>query len=230
LELEHKRTSIDDIIALTSEGNDLTRELAGTVGVSHGDEFVTFASSKNVLADFMGYVDVPDDGMYTFFLMSAGESTLYVGDNSVVVHDGRRGQMGLQEHSGRVALKKGLHALRILYARGGGSHGALIASWMGPGFARTQLAGRDVLRHTPEDLAAVNKPLPVIKEAAPPVEVSLEDAVASTEVIAREKKTPPATPPQATSGQGVRLPPWALAAGAVAVIAALVVALAKRKK
>lgn len=61
---------------------------------------------------FRGFLRVPEDGLYTFSLQSDDASRLYLHDRLVVDRD------GLQVYDvreGRVALRKGLHPLRVEY-------------------------------------------------------------------------------------------------------------------
>lgn len=62
---------------------------------------------------YTGYIDVPKDGVYTFFVKSADASQLKIGDQVVVEHDEPH---AFRERSGQIALKAGLHSITVLYA------------------------------------------------------------------------------------------------------------------
>lgn len=61
---------------------------------------------------FEGLINVPEDGVYTFATKSDDGSVLYIGDTKVVDNDGSHAAISA---SGKIALKKGLHAYRLLY-------------------------------------------------------------------------------------------------------------------
>jgi len=67
---------------------------------------------------FRGFVRVPDAGIYSFTLTSDDGSTLAIGDQVVVDHDGYH---GAQDRSGQVALAAGHHpvTIRFFQATGG---------------------------------------------------------------------------------------------------------------
>jgi pectate lyase len=57
---------------------------------------------------FKGLVQVPGDGIYTFTLRCSPRGRLRVGGDQVVEHQGSK-----REHSGRVALRRGLHPIEL---------------------------------------------------------------------------------------------------------------------
>ena len=61
---------------------------------------------------YTGYVDIPKSGIYTFYLRSDDGSKLYLHDDLVVDNDGSHSSITKQ---GMMALKKGLHPIRIEY-------------------------------------------------------------------------------------------------------------------
>lgn len=65
--------------------------------------------------DFRGYVRVPADGVYRFTLDSDDGSVLEVGGATVVDNDGFH---GIRLRSGSVALRRGVHRIRIRYFNG----------------------------------------------------------------------------------------------------------------
>lgn len=75
-----------------------------------------------------GYVDVPEDGIYTFYTNSDDGSKLFI-NNQLTVDNG--GYHGGTIKKGQVALQKGLHRIRVTYFQGSGSMG-LSAGWLTP--------------------------------------------------------------------------------------------------
>ena len=78
-----------------------------------------------------GWLRVPMDGVYTFTLVSDDGSTLHVGDRLVIDNDGAHGPRAI---AGQVALRAGLHPIRVGFFEGGGGH-TLGLRWEGPGVA-----------------------------------------------------------------------------------------------
>jgi alpha-L-fucosidase len=68
---------------------------------------------------FDGYIKIAKDGIYTFFTSSDDGSKLFIDDVEVVNNDKEH---GTQEKSGRAALKKGFHAIKVVYFDSGGGN------------------------------------------------------------------------------------------------------------
>jgi hexosaminidase len=64
-----------------------------------------------------GYVHVPDDTLYTFYLACDDGGKLRIDGELVVDHDG---QHDATEKAGQVALRAGYHALDLVYFQAGG--------------------------------------------------------------------------------------------------------------
>ena len=77
----------------------------------------TAARQEDIGLVFDGYVDIPEDGLYTFFTESDDGSLLFVNDALVVDNDGLH---GARVEQGQVALREGHHKIRIEYMQGGG--------------------------------------------------------------------------------------------------------------
>lgn len=84
---------------------------------------------------FDGYIRVPKDGIYTFFLKSNDGSRLYLDNNELIENDGNHGAI---EEPGNVGLKAGLHKIVVKYIQCGGGK-TLIVSWAGPGFEKREI-------------------------------------------------------------------------------------------
>ena len=61
---------------------------------------------------FYGYIDIPEDGIWSFYTISDDGSSLYIDGTRVADNDGSHGNM---EARGRMPLQKGLHAYKLLY-------------------------------------------------------------------------------------------------------------------
>jgi arylsulfatase A-like enzyme len=83
---------------------------------------------------FTGYLDVPADGTYTFYLATDGRAFLRVHEASVL--DADFGYATGTEISAAINLMAGPHALRLAYARGEGGAPALSLSWSSDGIAK----------------------------------------------------------------------------------------------
>jgi alpha-L-fucosidase len=68
---------------------------------------------------FTGYLDVPETGIYSFFLTSNDGSLLRIADRLVVDNDGLHGD---KEKSGQVALEKGPHVFALDFMEAGGGY------------------------------------------------------------------------------------------------------------
>jgi alpha-mannosidase len=83
-----------------------------------------------------GYVEVPADGLWDFYITSDDGSALYVGDSLVADNDGIHGP---DEVGGMIALKAGLHPIRVrMFQCKGGKY--LEVSMQGPGFEKQPIA------------------------------------------------------------------------------------------
>lgn len=72
---------------------------------------------------YKGYIDVPTDGIYSFYLTCDDGGVLYIGDKTVVDNDGNH---SAQERSGQVALKIGAHPFKLDFIEGGGGFKLLL--------------------------------------------------------------------------------------------------------
>lgn len=102
---------------------------------------------------FDGFIEIPADGLYTFYLNSDDGSKLYIDEGIVVSNDGVH---GTQEAEGSVALLAGMHSIRVCYFEKDGSQ-RLEVRWAGPGLAK-QLISNSVLFHGQVDLAPPARP------------------------------------------------------------------------
>ncbi len=90
---------------------------------------------------FTGYITVPKDGLYTFYLQSDAESRLYIGDRKVV--EGNRNEA--ITYDGDILLKAGKHAIRVDYVNDF-ARAHLQVSWQGPGLGKTEISKNSLSR------------------------------------------------------------------------------------
>jgi hypothetical protein len=85
--------------------------------------------------DFNGYIQIPRDGLYTYYLRSNDGSRMYLNDRLLINNDGLH---PVVERFKSIALKKGLHPISVKYFQEGGTHD-LRLSWKGPGFEKQEI-------------------------------------------------------------------------------------------
>ena len=88
--------------------------------------------NTNYFMRFSGYVSVPTNGSYTFYLNSADGSLLWLDGNLLVNNDGVHTPV---EVSNVTNLSAGMHGMVIGYFQTANAQG-LTASWAGPGFGK----------------------------------------------------------------------------------------------
>ncbi|MFN0136355.1 MAG: S8 family serine peptidase, partial [Phycisphaerae bacterium] len=96
---------------------------------STNDEFADSNRTENVAARYAGYLNIIRDARYTFYTESDDGSKLYVGDQLIVSNDGLH---GMQERSGQIALRAGLHKVRAEFFERGGGAGMICRMEGGP--------------------------------------------------------------------------------------------------
>ncbi|MCH2136242.1 MAG: M12 family metallo-peptidase [Phycisphaerales bacterium] len=94
--------------------------------------FASSGRSDEVGAVFEALIEVPLDGLYTFYTESNDGSKLYVGDLEVVSNDGVHSMI---EESGLIGLAEGRHRVRVTFFEATGGAG-LIVRWSGPGISK----------------------------------------------------------------------------------------------
>jgi hypothetical protein len=97
--------------------------------------------------NFTGFLDVPADGLYTFFVQADEECRVFIDDKLVVNQSGRISppDIGMREMQGRCLLSQGLHKLRVEFIQVA-ENCALEVQWQGPGFAKQPIPAEN-LKH-----------------------------------------------------------------------------------
>jgi hypothetical protein len=83
-----------------------------------------------------GYIEVPTDGLYTFWVRSDGYSALTVAGSKIADTSGTD---PLRERNGYIALKAGLHPVALTYFTKAACT-RLTVSWRGPGFEKREIS------------------------------------------------------------------------------------------
>jgi len=94
---------------------------------------------------FTGYVEVPADGLYTFYTASDDGSRLWIGDELLVDNDGVH---GVVEKSESIRLKAGKHPIKVTYFQAGYGF-SLQVLYKGPTFDKRVIPA-DALYAVPE--------------------------------------------------------------------------------
>jgi photosystem II stability/assembly factor-like uncharacterized protein len=102
---------------------------------------------------FTGYVNIPVDGTYTFYLSSDDGSRLWIGTDNILVVD-NDGLHGNTEKSGTIGLKAGKHAITVTYFEQSADE-VLSVSYAGPSIAKQLIPNAALFRITPA-LASTN--------------------------------------------------------------------------
>jgi len=92
---------------------------------------------------FDGFIKVPSDGIYTFYLKSNDGSRLFIDDTELIENDANHGAV---EEPGSIGLKKGMHRIRVRYFQCGGGK-ALEVGWKAPGMARHEIRSAELFVH-----------------------------------------------------------------------------------
>ncbi len=90
--------------------------------------------NDNFAFKYTGYINVPTDGTYTFYLTSDDGSQMHIGSTLVVDHDGLHG--ATEKQGTAIGLKAGKHALKVSFFEKTGGE-ALSMSYEGPGITKT---------------------------------------------------------------------------------------------
>jgi len=91
---------------------------------------------------FSGYIKIPKDGLYTFYLKSNDGSVMYLNDQKLIDNDNAH---GVYEKMTSTSLKAGMHKLKVEYFQQGG--GSLLEVYWENEETPKELIGKEVLFH-----------------------------------------------------------------------------------
>jgi hypothetical protein len=89
----------------------------------------------NFAIKYAGYIDIPEDNIYTFNLISDDGSRLLIDGTQVINNDGLHASI---EKNGKVSLEKGKHKIEILFFQKGGGFN-LYFSYEAPGIQKQKI-------------------------------------------------------------------------------------------
>ena len=89
---------------------------------------------------YNGFINIPEEDVYTFSVLSNDGSRLSISDNLVVDNDGLH---GAYEKEGEIALQKGLHKIELSYFQAGGGKN-LKVFWKNSEFKRKEITVEDL--------------------------------------------------------------------------------------
>jgi hypothetical protein len=99
-------------------------------------------SGINFGVKYTGYLKIPENGVYTFYLNSDDGSILLIDDKPVIINDGIHAPL---ENSGIAVLKEGFHRIEVSYFQQGGGM-ALDVSIEGKGLQKQVIPGNMLFR------------------------------------------------------------------------------------
>lgn len=109
------------------------------IAVKYGntDNFKMEERTKDALFGmrYMGFIDIPSDNVYTFYLSSNDGSQLAIGDKLLVKNDGLHVSV---EKSGKAYMKKGKHRIEILFFQKNGDY-SLNLVYESPGISKQKV-------------------------------------------------------------------------------------------
>jgi arylsulfatase A-like enzyme len=150
---------------------ELTQLTASSNGTTNRPTIAVRPRDNNFGLLFTGYLFVPTDGDYTFYLSADTGALLRIHDATVIDEDYAYGSG--TETSGAIKLKAGLHPFRLYYARQEIGIPTLNFSWSGPGFAKQPVPdsafrrdgiGPSVPPTALDDIASTSQRIPVSLE------------------------------------------------------------------
>jgi hypothetical protein len=121
---------------------DAARLKATKTGLSETFDTSPWAGKDRFAVTFTGYIKVPADGAYTFYLTSDDGSSLHIGELLVVNNDGRHPP---RTASGAVGLRAGLHPVKVAYFEDVGDE-MLKVEYEGPGIKRQEIPASVLFR------------------------------------------------------------------------------------
>jgi alpha-N-arabinofuranosidase len=97
-------------------------------------------SGENFAVQYDGYIKIPKDGLYTFYINSDDGTELFIDNKNLVVNDGRHAP---EEKSNNIILKEGYHEIKVTFFQAAGGM-VLDVSMEGPGMDK-QIIPKDML-------------------------------------------------------------------------------------
>jgi len=131
---------------LFSSATDLDSLVPKRKGITTHVEYASDLPVNEFGYIFRGYILVPEDGSYTFYIKSNDGSILYIDGKELIDNDGGHAVI---EKSGTISLKAGEHPFMVKYFQMGAIK-ALRVYWEGPGFTKKEITAEVLFHKTSE--------------------------------------------------------------------------------
>ena len=122
--------------------NEIEKQTVVKSAVLENFKLPIFHREEAFAVKYEGYIQIPVDGVFSFFTSSDDGSALYIDNEMVVNNDGAHGD---EEKSGMIALKAGLHSIKVLYFEIGGGQ-SLKVSYQAKGMLKASIPDIWLLR------------------------------------------------------------------------------------
>jgi|GEM_PF-1106462 len=133
---------------------DFTTVTPVTTGNATNFDISVANRAEQFALNFTGYINVPSDGKYTFYISSDDGSKLYIDGVQVANNDGPHGQ---QENSGTIGLQAGMHAISVGYFNQTGGK-VLQVSYAGPGVSKQLVPSSALYQVSNSNFFAASQP------------------------------------------------------------------------
>ena len=137
-------TSVPDFDLLPHYGSTAVKQIYYPATTA---KFATSGTATKVAAQFIGFIEIPKDGFYKFYLNCDDGANLYVDDMKIVDNGGLH---KMRESYGFASLKSGKHRIRLDYCQMD-SYNGLILSYEGYALSK-QIVPAAALFHSPQYL------------------------------------------------------------------------------
>ena len=124
---------------------DVSALQARASGITGRPDAGVYKKDLNGVLFFTGFLRIPDDGEYTFYLSTAKGSIMKIHDATVI--DADYGYTPDEVRQGTINLKAGLHPFRIYYAGNEAVKPSFSLEWSSAEITRT-LVSEDIFCHT----------------------------------------------------------------------------------
>jgi hypothetical protein len=114
-------------------------------GIINGFNFSPRRQDNHFGFRYYGWINLPSDGIWTFYTSSDDGSKLYLDGIQLVNNDGNH---GMQEASGSLDVSAGYHSIIVTYFQGNGGQG-LTVSFAGPGMTKWAIPSTSLVRTPP---------------------------------------------------------------------------------
>lgn len=135
-----------------SQTKDIKNATLNKSGISSQFSIAKSQSNESFAFLFDGYLKVPTDGLYTFYLESNDGSVLYLDDRILIDNDGAHGNY---EKTASISLRKGMHKIALSYFQQGGGKGLKVC-WQGEEFDKSEIPSSVLFHEEPSFQEAVS--------------------------------------------------------------------------